>query len=60
MSSSNSGSNVIVKVLPNSNHKEKNGMYKSNEFLPKPQKLERSADKKVNGLEKSKLNNVSY
>ncbi|XP_066140535.1 espin [Euwallacea fornicatus] len=59
ISSSNSGCNVIVKVTPNGIQKEKNGIYKSNEFLPKPQKMERVfSDKKVNGNhEKGKLVN---
>ncbi|ERL91434.1 hypothetical protein D910_08764 [Dendroctonus ponderosae] len=44
ISSSNSGCNVIVKMTPNGN--TKNGIYKSNEFLPKPQKIEKLTDRK--------------
>lgn len=44
-SSSNSGCNVVVKLTPNS----RKDIYKSNEFLPKPQKYEK--------VEKSKINN---
>ncbi|XP_050297734.1 espin isoform X2 [Anthonomus grandis grandis] len=63
VSSSNSGCNVIVKTTPTSNgltNREKNGsIYKSNEFLPKPQKLEKSEKKFTGGGENDKAKKVS-
>ncbi|XP_049817267.1 espin isoform X2 [Aethina tumida] len=45
-SSTNSSCNVIVKFTPQGNGKEKGSTYKSNEFLPKPQKYEKFEKKK--------------
>ncbi|VEN53034.1 unnamed protein product [Callosobruchus maculatus] len=53
VSSSNSGCNVVVKVT--NGKEEKNPPFKTNEFLPKPQKIEKIERKVVKEEEENKI-----
>ncbi|CAH1981468.1 unnamed protein product [Acanthoscelides obtectus] len=55
VSSSNSGCNVVVKVT--NGKEEKSPPFKTNEFLPKPQKIEKIEKKVVKKEEEDKSNN---